>query len=57
MLRMPKTHVYFPIKGLGLVAGAHTDAYVRAEWAFGPSATGNDAIDWLAPLLQSTECH
>lgn len=39
------TRVCFPVKGLGLDAGAHTDAYVSTEWAFGPSATGNDVID------------
>lgn len=52
---MPKTHVCFPIKDLGLGAGAHTDAHVSAEWAFGPSSTGNDVIDWLAPLIQSPD--
>lgn len=48
-------HVCFSAEVSGLDAGAHSDIYVSTEWVFGPSATGNDAIDRFAPLLQSTD--
>lgn len=48
-------HFCFPTEVSGLNAGAHTDVYVSTEWVFGPSATGNYAINRFAPLLQSTD--
>lgn len=48
-------HVYSLAEVSGLDVGVHTDVYASTEWVFGPSATGNDAINRFAPLLQSTD--
>ncbi|OQE32730.1 hypothetical protein PENFLA_c001G04063 [Penicillium flavigenum] len=35
--------------------GVKTDVYASTEWVLGPSATGNDAINRFAPVLQSID--
>jgi hypothetical protein len=35
--------------------GVQADMYTSTEWVLGPSATGNDAINRFAPVLQSTD--
>ncbi|KAL4793926.1 hypothetical protein BDV19DRAFT_365610 [Aspergillus venezuelensis] len=48
-------HVCNLAEASALSAGPHTDVHDSTGWVLGPSATGNDAIDRFALLLQSTD--
>ncbi|KAL4787638.1 hypothetical protein BJX76DRAFT_318530 [Aspergillus varians] len=48
-------HFGNPPEVSALGAGTHTDVHDSTGWVLGPSATGNDAINRFAPLLQSMD--